>query len=133
MLRDRAALGVVVAPFVGISTGVLAEWVDLNPALLLTIAVPALIISTFAASLPDARPQRTAVGGVALGLATFSLSAGVYLAIHYARGGSTESPGVFFAVHVGVGAIVGLAVGGAVALAIALSRSLRQRRLATQP
>jgi hypothetical protein len=129
--------GALVAPAAGLATGVSAEFADLGPPLLLAVAVPAIIISLLSTVRLTERSQPLAfiLSGGALGLLTFSLSAGLYIALHALRGGGFDVNGdesggsavVFFAVHVAVGALVGLAIGVAAALLMVVGRVLSQR------
>jgi hypothetical protein len=134
--------GVLVAPAVGMLTGLWAEFADLGPPLLLAVAVPAIVVSLLSLTQLTARSHPAAVilSGGALGLVTFSISAGVYIVVHALRGGGFDvngdesggSAAVFFAVHVAVGAVVGLAVGGALAVLTVVGRALwpQERRVA---
>jgi hypothetical protein len=137
-MHTRWLAGVLVAPGVGLLIGVWAEFADLGPPLLLAVAVPAIIVSLLSLIRLTGRSQPFALilSGGAIGLLTFSLSAGLYIVLHYLRGGGFDvngdesggSAAAFFAVHVAVGAAVGLAIGVAMALLIVVSRTLGWRR-----
>jgi hypothetical protein len=134
--------GAVVAPVVGLATGIWAEFADLGPPLLLAVAVPAITVSLLSIARLRGQTHSLAlsVGGGVLGLLTFSLSATIYILLHAVRGGGLDVNGdesggsavVFFAVHVAVGALVGAAVGVALALLTVVGRALwpRARRVA---
>jgi hypothetical protein len=136
-MNVRWVAGALVAPMAGLATGVWAEFADLGPALLLAVAVPAIVISLFSLSrLSDqSRPIPLTLTGAAMGLLIFAISAGLYIVLHYMRGGGFDvndeesggSAAVFFAIHVGVGVTVGLAIGVAVALLMTVGRALSKR------
>jgi uncharacterized membrane protein len=114
--------GVFAAPIVALGIGVWAEFAGLTPPLLLAVACPVIFLSTLCAAHlagVTARPVGTVLIGSAIGLATFSIAAGFYIALHLMRGGGLDlngaddggSAGVFFVVHVVVGTVAGLALG----------------------
>jgi len=137
-MRPWVLAGLFVAPVVGLATGVWAEFAELGPPLLLAVATPAIIVSVLSAARITERSQPIAVvlTGAAVGLLTFSMSAGLYIAFHYLRGGGFDvnddeaggSAAMFFAVHVGVGAIVGLVIGVAVAALAYVARTWNKAR-----
>ncbi len=132
--RVQASLGLLTAPLVALAIAVWAEFADLAPPLLLAFAVPAIVVSTLIAGyLFGARPIALVLLGGLIGLLTFTIAEGGYLAIHYARGGTLhadccDSQGataaVLFGIHVGVGIVVGLGVGAGLALLLIVSRVL---------
>lgn len=132
-------LGLLTAPVVALGVGVWAEFADLSPALLLAVALPAMAVTLFSVALVfDLRPVAVMAAGVAIGLMTFAITEGLYLSIHYARGGflnfeAYESQramaAALFAIHVGVGTVAGLALGAAGAL-VAYVAGVRRRTVA---
>ena len=137
-MSPKAVLGLLVAPVVALGIGVWAEFADLSPALLLAVALPAMAVTLFSVALVfDLRPVAVIAAGVAIGLMTFAITEGLYLSIHYARGGflnfeAYESQramaAALFGIHVGVGAVAGLALGAAGAL-VAYAAGARRRML----
>ncbi len=137
-MRRQAKIGVFVAPIVALAIGVWAEFADLGPPLLLAVAVPAMAVTLASAALltrAAARPLTIVLLGGAIGLVTFSISEGLYLAIHYARGGTLSFESLdsqpamavaLFGIHVAVGTVAGLGLGAAgalVAWAVGVRRS----------
>jgi hypothetical protein len=124
--RQLLIAGMLLAPMAGIATGIWAEFADLSPPVLLAATVPAIIVSVLCVARFTGRSDALAVVliGAAIGLLTFAISAGLYVAIHYITSGGfdvndDESGGsalVFVMVHIGVGTIVGLAIGTLVVL-----------------
>ena len=116
-------LGILVAPVVALGIGVWAEFADLSPALLLAVAMPAMAVTLFSVALGfDLRPIAVFAAVAAIGLMTFAITEGLYLSIHYARGGTLDfesidsqaaMAAVLFGIHVGVGTVAGLALGAA--------------------
>jgi hypothetical protein len=137
MPRSRALLGLLIAPAVAVGIAVWAEFADLGPPLLLAVAVPAIVVSTLSAGyLLRARPIALVLVGGLVGLLTFTIAEGGYLALHYARGGTlnaqccdtqSEMAAALFGIHVAVGSAVGLTVGAALGLVMVLWRALRLR------
>jgi hypothetical protein len=135
-MNPRWLAGTLTAPCAGLLTGVWAEFAELGPPALLAVTVPAIVVSLLSLARLTGRtgPRGLVLVGAALGLLTFSTSAGVYIALHLLRGGGLDvngeeaggSAAVFFAVHVAVGALVGVAVGLGVA-ALAFARHLIAR------
>ena len=134
-MRTYAFVGLLVAPAVGVALGVWAEFADLEPPVLLAIALPAMAASLISAAYlgrPATRPLALVLLGGAIGLLTFALAAGLYIAIHELRGGAMDlngaddggSAGVFFVVHVVVGTIAGVALGGGGAIVAWAARVL---------
>ncbi len=79
------------APIVAVGIGVWAEFADLSPPLLLAVAVPAMAVSLISVALAyRVRPLALVLVGVALGFATFAIAEGLYLSIHYTRGGTLD-------------------------------------------
>ncbi|MEX1253614.1 MAG: hypothetical protein WEE64_04675 [Dehalococcoidia bacterium] len=137
-MNPRLLAGALVAPMAGLATGVWSEFADLGPPVLLAVAVPAIVISLLSlARLSErSRPIPLILMGGAIGLLTFAISVGLYVALHYVRGGGFDindeesggSAAVFFAVHVAVGAMVGVGVGAAMAVLVVVGRVLGLRR-----
>ena len=136
-MRSRQSfVGVAIAPAAALALGVWAEFADLGPPLLLAVAGPAILISTLSAAYLAsglARPFVVLLLGVAIGVLTFGLTEGSYLAIHLSRGGTlnfegADSQGAMAAallgIHAGVGAVVGLAIGCGLALVLYAARAL---------
>lgn len=119
-------LGVLVAPVVALGIGVWAEFADLGPPLLLAVAVPAMAISLLSLAIVlELRPVALVAVGTTIGFATFAVTEGLYLSIHYARGGTLDFESLssqpamaaaLFGIHVAVGIVAGLALGVAGAL-----------------
>lgn len=143
LMSARAWTGFLIAPAVGLGTGVWAEFADLTPTLLLAVAVPAMAVALIAgawrAPLME-RPALLVLVGAVLGMVTFLASEGSYLAIHRARGGvlnfeafeSQEAMAAgLLAVHAVVGTGVGLVVGAAVA-GVAFARLRTVERVSTR-
>jgi hypothetical protein len=124
--RQYLLVGALLAPIAGVATGIWAEFADLSPPVLLVVTVPAIVVSVLCVSRLTERTHPLALAsiGAVIGLLTFAISAGVYIAIHYVSSGGfdvndDESGGsalVFFLVHIGVGTVVGLVIGAFVAL-----------------
>ncbi|MEX2159091.1 MAG: hypothetical protein WEB04_06770 [Dehalococcoidia bacterium] len=142
--RSYAFAGVVAAPIVALGIGVWAEFAELTPPVLLAVASPAILLSTLCAAYRagvTTRPVVTVLLGGAIGLATFSIAAGFYIALHLMRGGGLDlngaddggSAGVFFLVHVAVGTIAGLALGCVVALVLWAGNAIRLSRIGRAP
>lgn len=137
MARNRALLGLLTAPAVAFAIALWAEFADLGPPALLAVAAPAIVVSTVSAGyLFAVRSIALVLIGGGVGLLTFTIAEGGYLALHYARGGTLnaeccdaqgEMAAVLFGIHVGVGIVVGLVVGGVLALALMAARVLRRR------
>ena len=135
----RHLLPVLLVPAAGAVIGVWAEFADLNPPLLLAIAVPAIAVATVSAAhltAAGARPARYLLMGGALGLLMFALSESTYLVIHLSRGGTFDSDFgdsravtalTLLGIHVAVGAVTGLGVGAAVAVVTAAVRAMGRR------
>ena len=84
-------LGILIAPIVALGIGVWAEFADLSPPLLLAVALPAMTVCLISLTIAfDLRPIALVVVGAAIGFATFAIAEGLYLAIHYARGGTLD-------------------------------------------
>lgn len=119
-------LGILTAPIVAFGIGVWAEFADLSPPLLLTVAMPAMAVTLFSlATATGAKPLALVPAGAAVGLLTFAVAEGLFLTIHYARGGTLDFESIdsqaamaaaLFGIHVGVGTVAGLALGAAGAL-----------------
>ncbi len=119
-------LGILAAPTTALGIGVWAEFADLSPPLLLAVAMPAMAVTLFSvANATDAKPPALVLVGAVLGLLTFAVAEGLYLSIHYARGGTLDFESIdsqaamaaaLFGIHVGVGTAAGLALGVAAAL-----------------
>ena len=113
--------GFLAAPAAALTIGVWAEFADLGPPLLLAIAMPAMAVSLASvATAMRAKPASLVVLGAAIGLATFAVAEGLYLTIHYARGGTLDFESLesqqamaaaLFGIHVAVGTLAGLALG----------------------
>ncbi len=116
------------APIVALGIGVWAEFADLGPPLLLAVALPAMAAGLISLAIAyDLRPIALVVVGAAIGFATFAIAEGLYLSLHYARGGtldfeSLESQSAMaaalFGIHVAVGTLAGLALGVAGAFVV---------------
>ncbi len=125
-MSSKAALGILAAPFVALGSGVWAEFADLSPPLLLVVAMPAMAVTLFSLVMAfDLRPVAVVAAGLAIGLLTFAVAEGLFLSIHYARGGTLDFESLdsqaamaaaLFGIHVGVGTAAGLALGVAGAL-----------------
>lgn len=140
--KSYALAGLFVAPAIGVALGVWAEFADLGPPVLLAIATPAIIVSTLSAGyLLGARPIAFVLIGGLIGLLTFTIAEGGYLALHYARGGSFEdlhvrdcchsaapTVAMLLGIHVGVGATLGLAVGAGAAVLVGAGRAVGKVR-----
>ena len=109
------------APIVALGIGVWAEFADLSPPLLLAVALPAMAAGLISLAIAyDLRPIALVVVGGVIGFATFAIAEGLYLSLHYARGGflnyeAYESQqamaAALFGIHVAVGTLAGLALG----------------------
>ena len=116
-------LGILIAPIVALGIGVWAEFAELSPPLLLAVAMPAMAVTLFSAALAfNLRPVAVFTAGAVIGFVTFAITEGLYLSIHYARGGflnyeAYESQramaAALFGIHAGVGTVAGLALGAA--------------------
>lgn len=114
-------LGILIAPIVALGIGVWAEFADLSPPLLLAVAFPAMTVCLISLAIAfDLRPIALAVVGAAIGFATFAIAEGLYLSIHYARGGTLDFESLdsqlamaaaLFGIHVAVGTLAGVALG----------------------
>ncbi len=117
----KTQVGVLTAPIVALGIGFWAEFADLGPPLLLAVAVPAMTVCLISLAIAfDLRPIALVVVGAAIGFATFAIAEGLYLAIHYARGGTLDFESLdsqsamaaaLFGIHVAVGTLAGLALG----------------------
>jgi hypothetical protein len=119
-LTDR---GIWVAPAVALVIGVWAEFADLTPPVLLAIALPAMAVTLAAVAVRydlGSRPIVLIVAATAIGLLTFAIAEGLYLAIHYGRGGTLDFESIdsqpamaaaLFGIHVAVGALAGFGLG----------------------
>jgi hypothetical protein len=136
--RVEATLGVLLVPVVGVAIGVWAEFDDLGQGPLVAIATPAILVSTVSAAylLGATRLLAFVALGALAGLSIFTLAEGLYLALHYALGGTLDVEGydsqaamaaVLFGVHVVVGTVLGFLCGVAVALVAAASRAFGWR------
>ena len=140
-MNAKTQLGVLAAPIVALGIGVWAEFADLSPPLLLAVALPATAVCLISLAIAfDLRPAALVVVGAAIGFATFAIAEGLYLSIHYARGGTLDFESLdsqlamaaaLFGIHVGVGTLAGLALGCAGAVA-AFALGVRSR-LASRP
>ncbi len=120
-MSPKTLLGILAAPITALGIGVWAEFADLSPPLLLAVAIPAMAVTLFSvASAFDLRPVAVFAAGAAVGFVTFAITEGLYLSLHYARGGflnfeAYESQramaAALFGIHVGVGTVAGLALG----------------------
>ena len=129
-------LGILIAPIVALGIGVWAEFADLSPPLLLAVAFPAMTVCLISLTIAfDLRPIALAVVGAAIGFSTFAIAEGLYLAIHYARGGTLDFESLdsqsamaaaLFGIHVAVGTLAGLALGCAGAV-VAFAVGVRAR------
>lgn len=127
-MSPKLALGILTAPIVALAIGVWAEFADLSPPLLLAVAMPAMAVTLLSLVLAfDLRPVVVIAAGVVIGFTTFAISEGLYLAIHYARGGTLDFEALdsqaamaaaLFTIHIGVGIVAGLALGVAGALVV---------------
>ena len=141
-MTARVQLGVLAAPIVALSIGIWAEFADLGPLLLLAVALPAMAVSGISVALAyGARPLALVLTGAAVGFATFAIAEGLYLSIHYARGGTLDFESLnsqpamaaaLFGIHVAVGILAGLALGcaGAVVAYVAAARGRAVSRTA---
>ena len=119
-------LGILSAPIVALGIGVWAEFAELSPPLLLAVAMPAMAVTLFSlATAMGAKPLALVLVGAAVGLLTFAVAEGLFLTIHYARGGTLDFESLdsqaamaaaLFGIHVGVGTVAGLALGAAAAV-----------------
>ncbi len=135
-MTERVRLGVLAAPIVALGIGVWAEFADLSPPLLLAVALPAMALTLLSVALAfEMRPLPLLLTGVAIGLLTFALAEGLYLSIHYARGGTLDFESLdsqpamaaaLFGIHVAVGTLAGLALGCAGAV-VAFALGVRGR------
>ncbi|MCI0777771.1 MAG: hypothetical protein J4N95_06300 [Chloroflexi bacterium] len=135
-MNPKAMLGILVAPVVALGIGAWAEFADLSPALLLAVALPAMTVTLFSVALAfDLRPVLVIAAGAAIGLMTFAITEGLYLSIHYARGGTLDFESIdsqaamaaaLFGIHVGVGTVAGLALGAVGALVAYVAGARRQ-------
>ena len=119
-------LGILSAPIVALGIGVWAEFAELSPPLLLAVAMPAMAVTLFSLAIGiGAKPLALVLVGAAVGLLTFAVAEGLFLTIHYARGGTLDFESLdsqaamaaaLFGIHVGVGTVAGLALGAAAAV-----------------
>ena len=134
--RSYATIGLFAAPAVAIAIGVWAEFAELTPPLLLAVATPAMAVSLLSAAYLRRLATRSltiVLLGAAIGLLTFSMAAGLYIAIHYARTSGFDldedsdggSAAVFFFVHVVVGTVAGVVLGVLGAVVAWVARSIR--------
>jgi hypothetical protein len=131
-MTARVQLGVLAAPIVALGIGIWAEFADLSPSLLLAVALPAMTVTLFSVALAyEARPLAVLAGGIATGLLTFAIAEGLYLSIHYARGGTLDFESLdsqpamaaaLFGIHVAVGTLAGLGLGIAGAIVAYVTR-----------
>ena len=131
-------LGILIAPVVALGIGVWAEFADLSPPLLLAVALPAMAVCLISLAIAfDLRPAALIVVGAAIGFATFAIAEGLYLSIHYARGGTLDFESLdsqpamaaaLFGIHVAVGTLAGLALGCAGAV-VAFAVGVRGRKV----
>ena len=129
-------LGILTAPVVALGIGVWAEFADLSAPPLLAVAVPAMAVTLFSMALAfDLRPAAVIAAGAAIGLMTFAIVEGLYLSIHYARGGTLDFESIdsqaamaaaLFGIHVVVGTVAGLALGAA-GVVVAYVAGVRRR------
>ena len=120
------------APIVALGIGIWAEFADLSPTLLLAVALPAMTVTIFSVAFAyEARPLALLTGGIAIGLLTFAIAEGLYLSIHYARGGTLDFESLdsqpamaaaLFGIHVAVGTLAGLGLGIAGAIVAYVTR-----------
>ncbi len=109
------------APIVALGIGVWAEFAELSPPLLLAVALPAMAVSVISVAAGyGVRSLALVLAGVAVGFATFAIAEGLYLSIHYARGGTLDFESLhsqpamaaaLFGIHVAVGTVAGLGLG----------------------
>ena len=129
-------LGILAAPIAALGIGVWAEFAELSPPLLLLVAMPAIAVTLFSVAVAmDVKPPALVLAGAAVGFLTFAVAEGLYLSIHYARGGTLDFESLdsqaamaaaLFGIHVGVGTVAGLALGVAAAL-VAYAVKARRR------
>ncbi len=141
-MSPKTLLGILAAPIAALGIGVWAEFADLSPPLLLAVAMPAMVVTLFSLAMVfDLRPVAMIAAGAAVGLLTFAVAEGLFLSIHYARGGTLDFESIdsqaamaaaLFGIHVGVGTAAGLALGvvGAVVAYAVGSRSQTLSRTA---
>ncbi|MCH8007427.1 MAG: hypothetical protein IIC91_01045 [Chloroflexi bacterium] len=125
-MGSKLILGILSAPIVALGIGVWAEFAELSPPLLLAVAMPAMAVTLFSlATAMGAKPLALVLVGAAVGLLTFAVAEGLFLTIHYARGGTLDFESLdsqaamaaaLFGIHVGVGTVAGLALGAAAAV-----------------
>ena len=133
-------LSILAAPTAALGIGVWAEFADLSPPLLLAVAMPAMAATLFGlANSTAAKPLALVLLGTVVGFLTFAVAEGLYLTIHYARGGTLDFESIdsqaamaaaLFGIHVGVGTVAGLALGAAgalVAYVVGARRRVRSR------
>ena len=135
-MGSKLILGILSAPIVALGIGVWAEFAELSPPLLLALAMPAMAVTLFSLAIGiGAKPLALVLMGAAIGFMTFAITEGLYLSIHYARGGTLDfesidsqaaMAAVLFGIHVGVGTVAGLALGAAAA-AVAYLAGARRR------
>ena len=116
--------------------GVWAEFADLSASLLLAVALPAMAVTLLSVALAlDLRPIAVIAAGAAIGLMTFAIVEGLYLSIHYARGGTLDFESLdsqaamaaaLFGIHVVVGTVAGLALGAAGAAVVYVAGARRR-------
>ena len=139
-MNRNAAAGILVAPIVALGIGVWAEFADLSPPVLLAVAMPAMAVTLFSlATAMGAKPLTLVLAGAVVGFVTFAVAEGLFLTIHYARGGTLDfesfdsqaaMAAALFGIHVGVGTVAGLAlgaVGGVVVYVVGARRRTASR------
>ena len=132
----KTRLGVVAAPIVALGVGVWAEFADLSAFVLFVTVLPAMAVTLLSVALAfGTRPLAVIAVGAAIGLVTFGIVEGVYLSIHYARGGflnyeAYESQRAMaialFVIHATLGTLVGLGLGVSGAV-VAYAVNIRKR------
>ncbi len=135
-MKRKTVLGILVAPIVALGIGVWAEFADLSPPLLLAVAMPAMAVTLFSlATATGAKPLALVLAGAVVGFLTFAVAEGLFLSIHYARGGTLDFESIdsqaamaaaLFGIHVVVGTLAGLALGVAGALVAYLAGTRRR-------
>lgn len=127
------------APLAGLAIGVWAEFANLSPLMLFAVAGPAILLATISAAYLArtlARPIALILSGAALGVLTFGLAEGSYVAIHLSRGGflnferfdtQGEMAAALIGIHLAVGAMVGAALGAGAATFVLVAKALTKR------
>lgn len=143
-MKTVAGKGVWAAPVVALAIGVWAEFADLTQLMLLAVAVPAMAVTLYSVAVRfrlSSRPVMLVLAATAIGLGTFAIAEGLYLAIHYARGGTLDFESLdsqtamalaLFGVHVGVGTVAGLAL-GVLSLGVVFFGTLTRRQRPPAP